>query len=260
VDTLIGQRTLVASWRALAHLSPGAGVTDNGRAVVALFPSWAPLNNAVLLTPVSRDIAGAAAAEVTSVYLAAGVPTWALWLPSSLTDLDAPDRVSVVDGLTRDTTTLVMTRALEPSLPLHPAVVRTSIESSGRATDEPVSASALSKPDGVPGLEGWALVHDGAAVAGAWSYLDGSDCGVYAVGTAPGWRRRGLAAALVRHVLAEAWRHGARTASLQSTRMGRPLYESLGFTAVGRYDEWVPGPATSDAVVKEDSHGQHSHQ
>jgi hypothetical protein len=40
-------------------------------------------------------------------------------------------------------------------------------------------------------------------------------------------------------VLADAWHKGARTASLQSTRMGQPLYESLGFTAVGRYEEWI---------------------
>ena len=39
----------------------------------------------------------------------------------------------------------------------------------------------------------------------------------------------------------EAWRHGARTATLQSTRMGQRLYSSLGFEAVGRYEEWVPG-------------------
>jgi hypothetical protein len=41
------------------------------------------------------------------------------------------------------------------------------------------------------------------------------------------------------HVLADACHHGARTASLQSTRMGQPLYESLGFAAVGRYEEWI---------------------
>ena len=32
---------------------------------------------------------------------------------------------------------------------------------------------------------------------------------------------------------------GARTATLQSTRMGQPLYESLGFQPAGRYEEWA---------------------
>ena len=94
--------------------------------------------------------------------------------------------------------------------------------------------------DGVPGLDGWVCLYDGAAVAGAWSYLHGTDCGLYAVGTVPHLRRRGLAAVLLEHVLADAYRRGARTASLQSTPMGVPLYRAFGFTAVGRYEEWVP--------------------
>jgi len=240
-----GEDTLVASWRALAQLSPGADVTELDTTVVALFPSWAALNNAILLDAPSRDAAAPAAAEVARLYEAVDVPTWALWLPTPLTDLDTPDGMSAVEGLTRDTTTLVMTRTLEPFLPSHPAVARTSIQVATRATDEPVPISELSEPDDVPGLAAWALLLDGAAVAGAWSCLHGTDCGLYAVGTVPGWRRRGLAAALVRHVLADAWCRGARTASLQSTRMGQPLYESLGFAAVGRYDEWVPTPAAA---------------
>ena len=82
-------------------------------------------------------------------------------------------------------------------------------------------------------------VADGLAVAGAWSHLHGTDCGIYAVGTHPAWRRRGIGGALLEHVLADAWRSGARTASLQSTRMGASLYVSRGFTAVGRYEEWI---------------------
>ena len=85
------------------------------------------------------------------------------------------------------------------------------------------------------------ILDDDVAVAGAWSFLLGSDCGIYAVGTVPPWRRRGFARALMEHVLAEAWRRGARTATLQSTRIGQRLYSSLGFEAVGRYEEWVPG-------------------
>jgi ribosomal protein S18 acetylase RimI-like enzyme len=77
------------------------------------------------------------------------------------------------------------------------------------------------------------------AVSCAWSFLHETDCGIFTVGTLPGWRRRGLARSLVEHVLADASQRGARTATLQSTRMGQPLYESLGFEAVGRYEEWV---------------------
>jgi predicted acetyltransferase len=88
-------------------------------------------------------------------------------------------------------------------------------------------------------LQGWVIVRDGYAVAGAWSLIEGTDCGIYTVATIPQWRRRGLARALMRSVLGDAYRHGARTATLQSTPMGEPLYTSLGFEPVGRYEEWV---------------------
>jgi GNAT superfamily N-acetyltransferase len=85
------------------------------------------------------------------------------------------------------------------------------------------------------------MLHESVAVAGAWSFLNGRDCGIYTVGTQPEWRRHGFARALMEHVLADAWRRGARAASLQSTPMGVPLYLSLGFRAAGRYEEWLCG-------------------
>jgi GNAT superfamily N-acetyltransferase len=44
------------------------------------------------------------------------------------------------------------------------------------------------------------------------------------------WNRRGLGGALMRHVMAAA---GADTIALHATDIGRPLYEALGFRAVG---------------------------
>jgi predicted acetyltransferase len=82
-------------------------------------------------------------------------------------------------------------------------------------------------------------------VAATWSFVEGADCGLYTVGTVPAMRRRGFARALVEHVLADAQRAGARTATLQSTRMGQPLYESLGFEPVGRYEEWISVTSTT---------------
>ena len=126
------------------------------------------------------------------------------------------------------------------------SVVRTSIATATRATDEPVSLRDIGEPEAVPNLDGWVLIHDQVAVAGAWSFVHDRDCGLYAVGTAPGWRRQGSARALVEHVLAHAQHRGARTASLQSTRMGHPLYESLGFQAAERYEEWAFAASNGD--------------
>ena len=137
--------------------------------------------------------------------------------------LDDPDAVQLVGGFRRDTTTLVMQARLSPGLRLHDGVVRASIADAARAGDEPVPFTDLGEPDTEPGLTGWVMVHDELALAGAWSFLHEQDCGVYAVGTVPGWRRRGLARSLVEHVLADARGHGARTATLQSTRIAQQL-------------------------------------
>ncbi len=234
ITTLPGQQTLLESWRALARITPGARLVHTASAAAAVFPACSALNNAILL---AAD-ADAALAELGKMYAAAGVDQWALWLPSAATDLDAADERKL-PGLERDTTTLVMQLALHDELPRHAGVLQTSIATATRATDEPVPGDELDEPESVPGLAGWVLTHAGRAVSGAWSYQHGTDCGIYTVGTAPAWQRRGFARALVEHVLADAHNRGAQTATLQSTHAGQRLYESLGFESVGRSEEWL---------------------
>ena len=236
---LPGEETMLASWAALAPISPGAHLVYTHSSVAAVYPEWLPLNNAVLLDPPSRASATRAADELASVFAAAGVPAWALWLPSPSTEFDGPDVVSAVDGMVRDTTTLVMTLDLPDGLASDPAVRRTTIDAAIRAGDEPVPVEDLPVADDSVDLEAWALVCDGFAVSSALTYFNEADVGVYAVGTVPEWQRRGLARTLMVHVLADARRRGMRTASLQSTPMGESLYRSLGFHSVGRYEEWV---------------------
>lgn len=237
--TLDGQDTLVASWDALARLTPDARLVRTPAAMAAVFPSWAPLNNAILLDEPSSASAAAAAAGLVGLYDDADVPSWALWLPSRAASLDAADPVDTVDGLTRDTTTLVMKLTLGSRHRHHRGVIRTSVAAATRASEEPVAAAVLPSPERIPGLDAWAMVDGDVAVSGAWSFLRGTDCGIYSVGTVEEYRRRGLARALMQHVLAVAQQRGARTATLQATPMGQALYEGLGFEPVGRYDEWV---------------------
>jgi ribosomal protein S18 acetylase RimI-like enzyme len=235
--TLPGEDTMLACWSALAQLSERARLIRTPAAVAAVFPTWAPLNNAILHN--ASDNAAVAAADLASLYVADGVDGWAVWLRSIATDLDAAD-IAELDGFTRDTTTLVMHTILRQGYPGHAGVVRTSIATVASLEEEPIAVGDLDEPDPVPDLTGWAIVHDGLAVAAAWSYLHNDDLGIYGVETVPGCRRRGFARALMLHIMADGAARGARTASLQSTAMGQPLYQSLGFAAAGRYEEWVP--------------------
>jgi len=251
--TLPGQETLVASWNALAELSPGARLIRSPGTVAAVFPSWLPLNNAIVVAAGDGTEVAAEARPLRSIYADAGVSTWALWIPSSARDLDAPDTVRDIAGFTRDTTTLVMQATVRPGLRRHAGVVRASVAAATRAAgDEPVPLAELGEPDDAVGLAAWAMVQDGMAVAGAWGLLHDGDCGIYTVGTLPAWRRRGLARALTEHILADAHRHGARTATLQSTPMAQRLYESLGFTPMGRYEEWIATATGDDEMTFRD--------
>ena len=44
------------------------------------------------------------------------------------------------------------------------------------------------------------------------------------------YRRQGIARKMVEMLIDETWKRGATEISLDATKMGRPLYESLGFT------------------------------
>ena len=225
IETLTGEETLIACWRALALLSPNAGVTRSPTATVAVFPSWTPMNNAIV--PDGHDVAAAVAtaSELQRVYANAGVGVWALWLPSACRDFDAPDEVDEVGTLARDTTTLVM-RVVLPERPrFHEGVVRISRSALDRiANDEPVPENELGTPDLVPGLSMWAMIRDDVAVSCAYTFIHGEDCGVYAVGTLPVWRRRGFAARA----------HGARTFRRCAARRAdrEPAIDSHGTAAV----------------------------
>jgi len=244
---LSGEMTLLESWEALTAHSRDARLEYADAGVAVVFPHWTPLNNAIIFEAPTPAATAAAAAAFTSVYADAGIDSWALWVPSRATTYDAPDLLTDIDGLTRDTTTLVMVADIPAGLPSYPNVIRTSIEVAGRAGDEPVPISEVVEVPQSHGHEGWVLTEGPVAIAAAWTYRHGDDVGVYAVGTASEWRRRGHARRLLEHLLADARRRGARTASLQSTAMGEMLYRRLGFRPVGRYEEWIPAaPAASE--------------
>ncbi|MFM8359675.1 MAG: GNAT family N-acetyltransferase [Verrucomicrobiota bacterium] len=58
--------------------------------------------------------------------------------------------------------------------------------------------------------------------------------------TEPAFRRRGLATALMRRVLAEARRAGVRHLGLSATRAGRAVYARLGFQDAGMLQTFTP--------------------
>ena len=85
------------------------------------------------------------------------------------------------------------------------------------------------------------LALDGDIVAGCasmsfmrimptFSHPTGKRAHLMNVYTRSEYRRQGIARKMVNMLIDETWKRGATEISLDATKMGRPLYESLGFT------------------------------
>ncbi|RKM59454.1 GNAT family N-acetyltransferase [Butyrivibrio sp. CB08] len=64
-----------------------------------------------------------------------------------------------------------------------------------------------------------------------FSHPSGNRAHLMNVYTADDYRRQGIARKMVNMLIEDTWKRGATEISLDATTLGRPLYESLGFTA-----------------------------
>ena len=66
----------------------------------------------------------------------------------------------------------------------------------------------------------------------------GGDAEVNFVATVPEARGRGLAGALMTRALADARERGRLTTTLVATKLGRPVYERMGYRPLGTVQMW----------------------
>lgn len=81
---------------------------------------------------------------------------------------------------------------------------------------------------------------DGTEVATAALFLGAGVAGIYAVGTVPSARGRGIAGALVTRALQDAQALGYQVGILHSTASGERLYRRLGFQELCRIGVYLP--------------------
>lgn len=82
---------------------------------------------------------------------------------------------------------------------------------------------------------------DGQPVACGILLRSGDAAGVFSVGVPPAFRRQGLGEAMTRTVLRAGREAGCTVGVLDSTEMGYPLYEAMGFETVVEYHHYEPG-------------------
>ena len=82
----------------------------------------------------------------------------------------------------------------------------------------------------------------GKSVATSIRIRTGDVAGIYFVSTVPEFRRRGFGDAMTRRAISDGRSTGCTTAYLQASKMGRPIYERMGFSVLEEYSEWKAKP------------------
>jgi GNAT superfamily N-acetyltransferase len=227
---------LVAQVRILGAHAPGAELVEHHgmlAAVMPTVPTSSLMNVAIATDPAATP---EHLAELSARYRSAGVAKWGLWVDGEhrLSGEAAVEHGMVVDSRPLAMVADLQALALDGDPPPHRAIDLASV---GRINDlaygfpEPRLARALDTLP--PSVLTYAAPQYGEPASVAMAFDVDADTGVWFVATAPDARRKGLASGILQRLLRDARARGQRTASLQASAAGAPIYERLGFSSVG---------------------------
>jgi GNAT superfamily N-acetyltransferase len=233
---------LVAQVQLLGRHAPGAELIRREGMVASIIPSvpGSSLMN-VALTPDPEAVA-TRLGDLAERFAAGGAAKWGLWVDAR--NARAAE-VAMAQGMVLDSTPLAMVAVLDALSPQAAAALPprrpVALDLVGRINDEaygyaePKLGPALSALPPEPAVITYAAARDNQqdAEAVALAHDHGDDTAVWYVATRPHAQRNGLAGQILRRLLLDATDRGQRTASLQASAKGAPLYTSLGFETVG---------------------------
>ena len=230
-------------WRELAELS-GGQVLDRDGFMACIFPT-APTRsifNSVFYTDGERLLA--ARDEIAAAYEEAGVKAWTVWTPEEDTEVAAALEAAghVDDAQPRDMA-MALTDLIEPEG--EPDFeIRSDYDLTTMARLNEIAygwAPGEFKPmEGarMPGLRPYFAALDGETVGTLAIWPHGDDAGIEWVAVLPEARGRGISGRLLAHALREARESGLATTTLQSTKLGNPVYAKLGYRDYGAMHMW----------------------
>jgi GNAT superfamily N-acetyltransferase len=221
---------LVALVRMLGEHGPGATLVERSGLIASVMPASPDssiVNSALAVDPAQ---APTGLQQLAEAFRQGGARKWGLWVDG---DDGEAAKAATAQGMVLDGRPAPMLATLA-DLPFDEAPERQEPDRTtvGRVNDlaygyaEPkLAPAAAALPDTVLAYGG----NDSVALA----YDLGSDTAVWFVATVPDQQGKGLANGILKRLLLDARERGQVTASLQASQAGRPLYERLGFRAVG---------------------------
>jgi GNAT superfamily N-acetyltransferase len=229
-------------WALLAESTGGQVWREDGitAAIVPGSPKRSFFNSVLYEDPESMV---ASIGELQTVYSAAGVQAWTVWVPEAETSVA---RALEAAGHHLDATPRAMgmpigdLRAPEPDPELeireepdYELVSSINEVAYGFAPGEfPVMRGDLSA------LRTYLGAIDGETVGCAGAFTHGTDCEVAFVAVLPEGRGRGVSGRLMARAVADAADQGLETTSLQATKLGYPVYVKLGYADYGELQMW----------------------
>lgn len=231
--------------RLVGAASPGARVLERDGVLAVVVPA-AP-ERAVVNSVLYEDAEGLAAAyeDIAAAYAEIGA-TWTVWVPS------ADDRARAVlrgAGHVLDATPAIMWADLRDGVERPPAdalenwTADGDVSQVGPLNDRSYTFGTDSFTRALAGLPPGELrtyvARVGGNPAGCLIILDHErNADVEMVAVVPEARGHGIAGKLLAHALSDAAERGLETSTLVATRLGRPVYERLGYRAFGQLEMW----------------------
>jgi ribosomal protein S18 acetylase RimI-like enzyme len=191
----------------------------------------------------TEDALEGALDRVAAAYEEAGIRAWTVWVPEYHARVrELLERAGhVLDA--SPTAMIASLEEIEPPRPDDPVPdPQPLLEDLGRVNDLAYdTGDAFARVMGRGPAERsrtYIARAGGEPAASVVSSTHGGDCAMWWVATVPGARGRGLAPGLMRRALADGRERGCDVTTLQATKLGRPVYEKLGYRSLGAIEMW----------------------
>jgi GNAT superfamily N-acetyltransferase len=230
-------------WRLLAEGSGGSVRNDDGvlAAIVPTSPDRS-IFNSVFYEDGGRLLDSLD--SIAAAYEGAGIVAWTVWVPEADTETAAGlERAGHVFDAEPRAMAMEITELRapdpDPSIGIRdeldmPEVARLNEIAYGWAPGE---FGAVASTE-IPGTHAYFASIDGETVGCVvgWDYED--DTQIAWVATLPEARGRGVSTLLMAHAIAEAGKRGQLTTTLVATKLGRPVYDRVGYQDFGAIQMW----------------------